>query len=443
MALPPDPARAHGLDELVGCLRGLKAWAGDPSFETITRRINARWRAAGRRADELARRGTVVDCFKTGRRRINAELMVAVVQALHDYPEYLARWRQALRDGRVGTEAAARVRVADRLPADIAFVGRDAERRRIAGPVTVVSGMPGVGKTAFAVHAAHRLAAEGRFDATLFADLRGRHPDPALPPAEPGQVLDGFLRLLGHPATPDRAAALRARLEGRRVLLVLDNAASAEQVRPLLDAVPDAQALVTSRRRLDDVDTRIRLCPFTPAEAERLLRGAVPGVPVGADPDAYRRVAHRCGHLPLALRLTAGQIAARTGWTVTDHADRLDERHARLRLDGEVEAALHPSYRALPPESQALLRRLALHPGPDLDAGAAAALLGTDPATAVPRLQRLADEHLLERPAPGRYALHDLVRVFARDRAEDEDRPADRALAAARLRDHERTNVRR
>src|SRR6185369_17176419 len=102
---------------------------------------------------------------------------------------------------------------------------------------------------------------------TLFADLRGRHPDPALPPAEPGQVLDGFLRLLGRPAAPDRAAALRARLAGRRVLLVLDDAASAEQVRPVLDAVPDALALVTSRRRIDDADTCVRLGPFTPAEA--------------------------------------------------------------------------------------------------------------------------------------------------------------------------------
>ncbi|MFI5914517.1 NB-ARC domain-containing protein [Dactylosporangium sp. NPDC051541] len=409
---PPDPARARSLDDLVGCLRGLKTWAGDPSFDTITRRINARWRAAGRRADELARRGTVVDCFKPGRRRVNAELMVAVVQALHDYPGYVARWRQALRDGRVGTEAAAQVRVHDRLPDDLpGFVGRSAELAAVQEPVTVFTGMPGAGKTALAVHAAHRLAADGDFDVTLFADLRGFHP--AMPPVEPAQILDG----------------LRRRLAGRRALLVLDDAASMRQIAPLLPATPGSRTLVTSRRRLDVAQVEVE--PLPPADARRLLTQAVPGVPAGSDPDAYRRVAERCGHLPLALTHAAGQLAARAGWTVTDHADRLDERRLRLELDERIESALHPSYQALPPGPQALLRTLALHPAADFDLAAAAALLGTTPVTA--HLDHLTREHLIRPAGPGRYALHDLVRVYAARRGHDEDRPADRAAARERL----------
>ena len=106
---PPDPGPSRSLDELVECLRALKRWAGDPSYETITRRVNERWRSTGRPAEELARRGTVVDCFKTGRRRINTDLVVAVVEALHDETGYLAHWRQALRVSLAETAAAVRV----------------------------------------------------------------------------------------------------------------------------------------------------------------------------------------------------------------------------------------------------------------------------------------------------------------------------------------------
>src|SRR4051794_3766403 len=164
---PPDPGPARSLDDLVGCLRALKLWAGAPSYESITRRINERWQAAGRPADELARRGTVVDCFKTGRRRLNADLVIAVVEALHDETSYLAHWRQALRVSLAETAAAAQVRVLDTLPDDdAAFTGRSTEveqLRRLAdrrGPVVcLLAGMAGVGKTQLAVHAGHQLAA--------------------------------------------------------------------------------------------------------------------------------------------------------------------------------------------------------------------------------------------------------------------------------------------
>src|SRR5262245_2561610 len=124
---PPDPGLARSLDDLVGSLRELKVWAGDPSYQVITQRVNARWLATGRPDDELARRGTVVDCFKTGRRRLNADLVIAVVEALHDEASYLAHWRQALRVCLGETAAAAQVRVLDTVPADTpTFTGRDA-----------------------------------------------------------------------------------------------------------------------------------------------------------------------------------------------------------------------------------------------------------------------------------------------------------------------------
>jgi tetratricopeptide (TPR) repeat protein len=450
LAEPPDPGSARTLDDLAGGLRALKLWAGDTSYETITRRVNAHWQAEGRPADELARRGTVVDCFKPGRRRVNADLMIAVARALHDDAGYLAHWQQALRVVLAESAAAAQVRVLDRLPEDVAiFTGRDAETaqlRRLPGTgpaICVLAGMAGVGKTQLAVHAGHLLAAEGR-DPTLFVNLRGFHPDPAQPPAEPAAVLDGFLRLLGVSGheiphgLPARTALFRERLAGRRALVILDNAADEEQVRPLLPDGAGTLTLITSRRRLAGLDAGVHLDvgPFSTDEAEALLLRAVPGVAVGTDGSAYRRVAQRCGHLPLALSVVAGQMVARHGWTVTDHADRLDERHRHRRLDSGVELALHLSYQHLPGQRQALLRHMAAHPGPDLDRYAAAALLGTDPATAAGHLSRLAGESLVQEPVSGRYMLHDLVRAYAADRAHDEDRPADRRDALTRLFDH-------
>ncbi|GAB3841951.1 hypothetical protein GCM10029963_14130 [Micromonospora andamanensis] len=439
---PPDPGTAHSLDELIGCLRALKLWAGDPSFETITRRVNERWQADRRPTDEMARRGTVVDCFKTGRRRINVDLVLAVVQALHDETGYLAHWRQALRVSLAETTAAAQVRVLDRLPDDAgAFTGRQAELTRLrelaaltatqdtavtsgTGPgaqVCVIAGMAGVGKTHLAVHAGQSLVDDSRFDTTLFVDLRGYHPDPGQPPAEPGAVLDGFLRLLGMSGheipygLAERATAFRERLAGRRVLVVLDNAAGAEQVRPLLARSAGTLTLVTSRRRLADLDEAVHLDLdlFSPEEAARLLVRSNPGVPVGSDPSAPARVALRCGYLPLALSVVVGQMATRPGWTVTDHADRLDERHRHRRLDSGVELALHLSYQHLPERRQTLLRRMAAHPGADLDEHGAAALLDSDPASAAVDLRHLAAEYLVQQPVLGRYALHDLVRAYA------------------------------
>ena len=453
----PDPGRAGTLAELTEGLRLLKVWAGDPSYDTIKDRVNAAWTAAGRPAGELARRTTVADCFKTGRRRLNTDLVIAVVQALHPDVGYVTQWRQALRVIGGETEAAAQVRVQDKLPPDLAgFTGRGTELDRLrqalqhgrrdgrAVVVSAIAGMAGVGKTQLAVHAGHLLAEQKPFDQVLFVNLRGFHPDPAQPPADPGAVLDGFLRLLGVPGTKiphdrdARAAVYRDRLAGTNTLIVLDDAAAEDQVRPLLPATPGCTVLVTSRRSLTGLPavTHLALDVFTPAEAHDFLAQAVQGIPTGQDPDAAARIAHRCGYLPLALGLVAGHVRGALGWTLTDHADRLDERHRHRRLDTGVQLALDLSYQHLSADRQRLLRLVALHPGQDFDAYAAAALADTDLSTAESHLRHLRDDHLLQHGTTGRYTLHDLVRAYADSRGNDEDPPSERRAALTRLFDY-------
>ncbi|GAB2563676.1 tetratricopeptide repeat protein [Kribbella endophytica] len=447
----PDPGQAKSLDELAEQLRLLKVWAGNPSYETIAGRISKHWRAAGRPEHELARKSTVADSFKTGRRRISSDLVLAIVRTLHDDAGYLNEWRQALRVLTGELQAAAQVKVQDSLPEDLpAFTGRAAELDAVraaltaGGPVVVsaIEGMAGVGKTQLAVHAAHLLADEKAFDQVLFVNLRGFHPDPAEPPADPHAVLDGFLRLLGMsehqiPASPDaRIDAYRNSLVGSRTLVLLDNAADEAQVRALLPYAEGCLTLVTSRRSLLALDaaTRVAVDVFTPAEAIDYLAEAVPGFEV--DPDALSRIAARCGYLPLALGLVAGRIRGSSGWTLSDHADRLEERHRERRMDSDVELALGLSYQHLPSTHQRLLRLAALHPGQDLDAYAAAALTETDLATAETTLRELHEDHLLQANTPGRYTFHDLVRAYAAVRAGDEERPPERKAALTRVFDY-------
>jgi hypothetical protein len=453
----PDPGTASELPELVERLRLLKVWAGDPSYEVITARINETWSAEGRRESELARRTTVADCFQPRRRRLNADLVLAVVRALHPDAGYLDQWQQAFRAVAARGEAAAQVRVQTALPTDLDhFTGRVAElsllrqtlrEGRQAGDAVVISaiaGMAGVGKTRLAVHAGHLLAAEEPFDRVLFVDLRGFHPDPGQPPADPAAVLDGFLRMLGMPGRQipsslgAKVAAYRRLLAGRKVLIVLDNAASEQQVTPLLPRTPGCLTIVTSRRHLDGLERASRLAVdvFSEADAIAFLAEAAVDIQVGDDPAAATRIAVLCGYLPLALGLVAGYMKSADGWTLTDHADRLDERHRDRRLESGVELALGVSYQQLPADQRRLLRLAAVHPGDDFDAYAAAALLDTDLPTVEAQLERLHRDHLLEMRAPGRYSFHDLVRAYATVRAGEEEPRTERRAAVTRLLDY-------
>ncbi|MEU4220442.1 tetratricopeptide repeat protein [Actinoplanes sp. NPDC026623] len=447
---PPDPESAHTIDALIDRLRLLKIWAGNPSYEWIKDQINAAWQAAGLPAAERPGKTTIVDCFRSGRRRLNPELVIAVVQALHPDPGYVTRWRQSLRVIGGQREAATRVQVQDTLPQDLAgFTGRSAELDRLCrsghhGGAVVIAGMAGVGKTQLAIHAGHVLHREQPFDQVLFVNLRGFHPDPAQPPADPSSVLEGFLRLLGVAGQQiphdlrARIAAYRRRLAGTRALIVLDDAAATDQVDPLLPGSPGCAVLITSRRDLGDMRnaTHLLVDLFTPGEAVAFLTGVVPLCPIGSDPDAPARIARRCGHLPIALGLVGAHIRGTPGWTLTDHADRLDERHHQRRLDTDVELALGVSYQQLAADQRRMLRLLSLHPGQDIDAYAAAALAGTGPPAAEAHLRHLHRDQLLQRATPTRYTLHDLVRTYAAGRASDEDPPPDRRTALTRLFDY-------
>ncbi|GAA1138666.1 BTAD domain-containing putative transcriptional regulator [Kitasatospora gansuensis] len=339
-------------------------------------------------------------------------------------------------------------------PASAVFVDRSAELAELVRalgspsatvPSALVTGQAGVGKTALALHAAHRLTA--RFpDGRLFADLRGA----GSRPARPGEVLGGFLRALGvdgrslPSGTAERAAAYRTLLAGRRVLVVLDNAADEAQLAPLLPGTPGCAVLVTSRRRLTGHDHRLVL-PLAvldePAALDLLARVAGSPRVTGAPQDA-RRLAELCGHLPLALRVTAAKLAAHPDRSLADLVARLTDERDRLEELSHggvgVRAGLSLSYRALPAPARALLRGLALLDAPVSAAWTAAAVLGLPGGATDRLLDLLVADHLLE-PAgrdlagQARYRLHDLVRAFARERAAVEDPPEMRAAVLGRV----------
>ncbi|RSM40541.1 SARP family transcriptional regulator [Amycolatopsis balhimycina DSM 5908] len=328
------------------------------------------------------------------------------------------------------------------LPYDVPdFTGRAAEVTRAlealrAGRPVVADGMAGVGKTAFAVHVAHRAA--GDFpDGQLFADLHGHTPGRDPLPAE--TALSALLLQTGVPASrqPDgldeRAALWRSRVAGRRLLVVLDNARSADQVVPLLPGDRGAGVLVTGRRRLAAVDGALELGldVLPPPEAEALFTAAAGGRP-GAG------VARLCGYLPLALRIAAARLQSRPLWTVDDLVARLGSerrRLAELRAGGrDVAAAFALSYRDLTAPQRRMFRVLGCHPGGDFAVTAAAALYGTGVTEAERLLEDLLDAHLLRQPAPDRYGFHDLIAEHAREVAD----PDEAAAALDRLLDHYR-----
>ena len=345
------------------------------------------------------------------------------------------------------------------LPRDIAsFTGRELELDMLmrameggpAGPAAVVGihaigGMAGVGKTALAVHAAHRLVP--RFPGgQIFLSLHGH--TPGHKPVNPADALASLLLTVGVPAAQippgleARMALWRDRLAGRQLLLILDDAASSEQVRPLLPGTGESMVLVTSRRHLTALDdaTAISLDTLPPGEAAELLvrLAARPGLSP-ADP-AVAEITRLCGYLPLAIGMVARQLHHHPAWPLAGRAAELAAAVDRLELMAtenlSVAAAFNMSYADLTPDQQRLFRRLGLHPGTDIDAYAAAALDGTDLPTARRGLEALYDRYLLTEPTQGRYRPHDLIREHARVLAERNDPASDREQATDRLLDY-------
>jgi tetratricopeptide (TPR) repeat protein len=454
---PPDPGSAVSLSDLIGQLRLLKTWAGNPSYETITKKVNLLWRAAKLpESDWTAAKNTVAACFTIGRRRLNDDLVLGIVQALNPDKSYILQWRQALRAVRGEAEASTFVQAQSTLPEDIPeFSGREAELNKLAVladrysagttvAISAVEGMAGVGKTQLAIRAGHMILASQNIDEVLFVNLRGFHGNPDQPPVDPAAVLDSFLRLLG--VSPheipyeleQRTRVFREVLRHRRVLIVLDNAFSASQIRPLLPDAPGCVTLITSRRRISEVSgvEHLLLDTFSPDEALEFMRRTIGDDRVRAEPLVANEIAELLGYLPLALRLTATRINASRGWGLADHLERLIERRRDQRLDTALDASLSLSYEDLPTGPRYLLRMLSLHPGVDVDVHAAAALANDDVQSTQRHLDQLTASHLVQQRSQGRYELHDLVRAFAFVRGQDEDRANDRRAALQRLFEH-------
>ena len=343
------------------------------------------------------------------------------------------------------------------LPRGLAdFVGRTAEldllreQARTASaegppPVVVLHGAGGLGKTACAVRAAELLR-EYFPDGPLYVDLRGVDPEP-MPTAE---ALQRLLRASGMDPRAiaedeqERAGQLRAVLTERRVLLVLDNAADEAQVRHLLPTTGSGMAIVTSRRMLGGLEgvTRIPLAPFSPLESAELLRttaGHDHAAQAGAEAVDIARVARLCGHLPLALRIAGTRLASRPGWTMRRLADRLsdeDRRLANLAVgDVGVEAAFALSYVALPEQAKVCFRRLSLVPAVAFGAPVVAVLSETDLSDAEARLDALVELGLLQHEGAERYRFHDLVRLYAARRLQEDEAADVRDEAALRMTD--------
>ncbi len=344
------------------------------------------------------------------------------------------------------------------LPADLpAFGGRAAELEAVLaighdGPrLIAIDGMPGVGKTALAVHAAHRLAPLFP-DGQLFVNLEGF--SPAGDPVEPATALEALLRSLGIqgpdiPAgTGQRAALFRSCLDGKRMLLVLDNALSATQVSPLLPGSASCRVLITSRTRLVDLDGAelLSLEPFSRADAVDLLGRIVgPSRLKKESPDAADLVASLCGDLPLALAVTASRLRARASWTLDFVARQLrDERNRFGELtagERDVAGAFRVSYLNLSEAERRVFRRLSHHPGAAFDLASTAAVAEVDLGEARRLAERLVDVNLLRQPSMDRYEMHDLLRSYARELLLAEEPEDQRDAMMRRLFDYYRSTV--
>ncbi|MFC7309490.1 BTAD domain-containing putative transcriptional regulator [Streptomyces monticola] len=424
-------------------------------------------RAQLMRAHQLSgRRAAALEVYREGRRILVEELGIepsAPMQQLHS---------QILQDGDEPESASGAAELAApepdataAVPAQLplppaSFTGRAAETaaldrllpdrlREGTLAIAVISGVGGVGKSALAVHWANR-AADHFPDGQLFMDIRGYHEHDQ--PVSAMALLDQSLRALGVPGAEipakleERAALYRSVLDGKRLLIVLDNVRSFGQVKPLLPGLGKCCVVITSREPLDELTgdyaaTRLDLKVLTRAEAQEMLAAAIGADRVAAEPREAARLVELCDRLPLALRIAAARPATRPHWTLRQLTSRLEDRRRRLDVlspgDGGVRAGFWLSYRELSPDAARLYRRLGLLTVPDFAAWVAAAVLGVDLQEAEDLIEQLVDAQLLEvcpvRPgAPTRFRFQDLLRLFAWERAWAEDSETEREAVLER-----------
>lgn len=402
----------------------------------------------GRRADAL-------ETYGKARTRLDEEVGVPPGPRLRDLHAAMLRDAPSLTPP---DQPAARGRTAPaQLPADLAaFTGRSTELDQLtalltsnecpsAVVITAIDGMAGIGKTALATHVAHRV--RQRFTGgQLFLDLHG-HTE-GIAPLDPGDALDRMLRALGVPGdqiprdADERVAFYRTQVADRPVLIVLDNAASEQQVAPLLPANPACVVLITSRRRLSGLEHAVPMSlDVLPPEEAALLFTRIAGADrVAGSAELLLEVVEWCGRLPLAIRIAAARLRSRSAWTLAHLADRLRDERRRLdelgHGDRGVAAAFALSYEHLDEEQRRIFRLLGLHPGADTDAYAVAALAGAPVARVERVLDDLVQAHLLTELTPGRFVLHDLLRAFAAGVATKQDPEAERDAAVDQLLDY-------
>ncbi|MEV5958231.1 BTAD domain-containing putative transcriptional regulator [Streptomyces sp. NPDC051987] len=434
-----------------------------PLHEEIHRLLILALYRAGRQADALA-------TYQELRRTLDAELGIEPSLALRELLAAILRQDPSLDppSALAPTDTApAELFVPAQLPLAIAsFSGRDRELARLeellpgdtaAGParggvavISAVSGTAGVGKTALAVHWAHRV--RGSFpDGQLYVNLRGFDPGGSV--ADPAEVMPGFLGALGVPPArvpsglDAQVGLYRSLLAGRRVLIVLDNARDAEQVRPLLPGSANCLALVTSRHRLTSLAVTegahlLAIDMLTPEEAQDLLAARLGARRVAAEPTAAREIGDLCARLPLALAIVAARAAAQPRVPLAMFAAELREPDGRLNaLDAgdsvsRVREVFSWSYRTLSADAARLFRLLGLHPGPDVGIRAAGGLAGVPTARARSLMAELADGHLLTEHTAGRYVFHDLLRAYAAELVATQDSDESRRAAVHRMFDH-------
>ncbi|MDF1489176.1 NB-ARC domain-containing protein [Tessaracoccus caeni] len=426
------------LDELVARLRARRVEAGSPSYADLALRIAEARVARGVARSRLPGRVTVYDCFRDGRRRIDAELLLDIVRVLGADDDEVSVWRQWC--GALPHQSQSDAVVSSRLGVPMessSFIGRDREVALAsrAGRI-LITGMGGAGKTRLAGEALRRLRAAGRLNDVLTIDVRGTETDR---PARVTAVLDAIERALElvspGDSLHDRVVAIAGCLATRRVGLLLDDVAAADQARDLLRWCRSTPMILTSRMTFDlpSYVKVIDLSPWSAKEGLELLSDRIGPARVMAEPDAAAEIVELTGGLPLAADLVAARIAERPSWTLSDHAAAMRRRSEAAQLDQAIQSAIAGSYQALSEGERQALRLLATQPCEDLSARQFAALLGASPDASEVIAEGLVRAHCAQLPAEGRIGLHDLIRAFAAARSWDEDAQSTRDAALCRL----------
>lgn len=417
--------------------------------EALQARLMLILAADGKQAEAVA-------AYETVRARLSGELGV------DPGPELRAAYERLLRQQTPEQPVRYSASIPSQVPLSIRFFsGREAElirldrlrsevgRERSSTVTVVVDGLPGIGKTSLVVHWAHRVAAQFP-DGRLFVNLQGFDPGDAV--VESGEALAHLLNGLcvPHAQMPAdveaRATLFRTLMAERRMLIILDNARDEEQVRPLLPAAPGSLVVVTSRNRLTGLVAQqgaypLTLQPPTLTEARNGMRARLGDLRVEGDEAALDEIIDRCGRLPLAMAVVGARAVAYPDWKLRDIAAELRQAESLDFFDGEeprsdVRSVFSWSYRRLSEPAARLFRLLPTHPGPDFGLATVASLAGIAPRTARDLIAELTRTRLLNEIRRGRYAFHDLIRVYAMELGSTSDAEADRHEALARVLDH-------